>query len=236
MKVINFKFFNFLILLILLISCKQKKGDSNNELSNHQTDKMVVDEKQTKLDSIKADRKNYKSITIGTQEWMSEDLKVEVFLNGDSIFQAKSNKEWQLAFNNRQPAWCYVVNDKNEFDKLYNIYVLKDKRRVVPEGWKIPSSFDWKILANSITKNEDLGCERCWVKLPNSIESLGFNNKNNGFRFKYGGFYSNDKHCFYWTSSYSVATTAIKDELLFKYGSIIRLSEESGFQIRCIRE
>ncbi len=235
MKTLNYRLFQIFILSILLTTIKSCKTDSNNKLKDS-TNKIVLD-KKTKLDSKETEIKKFKSIKIGNQEWMNEDLKVEIFLNGDSIFHATTNKEWALAIKNEQPAWCYAPNKQNQIDKFYNIYVLKDKRGIIPNGWKIPSNFDWNILANHINDSHDSSCGNCWVHIPKSVKSYQFNNKNNGFRFKDGNFYSLNKNSFYWTSNYTIATTAIGSELLIKYGSIIRLPNENfGLQIRCIKK
>jgi len=241
MKKSNFRFFQIFILSILLtsiISCEPEKTDSNNDLSVQQTKKNTI------LDSIETEIKKYKSITIGKQEWMNEDLSVEIFLNGDSIFHAKSNKEWELAFKNKQPAWCYVSNKKNEFDKFYNIHVLTDERGIAPDGWKIPSICDWQILANHINKSQE-SCQCNWVIIPRSIDDYGFINKNNGFRFRNGEFYSSNKNSFYWALKHEkshtqeIATNAYQGNggLWFKWGGVFRVAYDcSGFQIRCIKK
>ncbi|MFM7684027.1 MAG: FISUMP domain-containing protein [Bacteroidota bacterium] len=43
------------------------------------------------------DGKNYKTIVIGYQIWMAENLNVSTFRNGDPIPQDKTNKDWELA-------------------------------------------------------------------------------------------------------------------------------------------
>jgi predicted RNase H-like nuclease (RuvC/YqgF family) len=47
---------------------------------------------------------NYKSVKIGTQTWMTENLNVSTFRNGDPIPEAKTNEDWEKAFKNNQPA------------------------------------------------------------------------------------------------------------------------------------
>lgn len=48
-----------------------------------------------------------KTVTIGDQIWMAENLNVERFKNGDPIPEAKTNSEWKEASRNGTPAWCY---------------------------------------------------------------------------------------------------------------------------------
>ena len=40
---------------------------------------------------------NHASVKIGTQEWMTTNLNVERFRNGDTIREAKTNEEWVIA-------------------------------------------------------------------------------------------------------------------------------------------
>lgn len=53
----------------------------------------------------------YKEVKIGNQIWMTENLNIEKFRNGDLISQAKTSEQWIKAGNERKPAWCYYNND-----------------------------------------------------------------------------------------------------------------------------
>lgn len=91
----------------------------------------------------------FKTIAIGTQTWMAENLNVDRFRNGDPIPEAKSDAEWKLAGINKQPAWCYYNNDpKNgeKYGKLYNWYAVNDPRGLAPEGYVIPTKENWETL------------------------------------------------------------------------------------------
>jgi len=90
-------------------------------------------------------------LTIGEQTWMSKNLNVDKFRNGDPILYAKTNEEWKEATNNKQAAYCYYKNktDSGEFyGKLYNWYAVNDSRGLAPEGWRIPTNEDWKNFNN----------------------------------------------------------------------------------------
>lgn len=99
-------------------------------------------------------KKNRPVVVIGSQHWMLENLHVTTFQNGDSIPFINSKKDWEIATENKQPAWCYydddsVYNDK--FGILYNWYAVNDPRGLAPKGWKIASEKDFSVL------NEYLG-------------------------------------------------------------------------------
>jgi uncharacterized protein (TIGR02145 family) len=90
------------------------------------------------------------------QEWMSENLDVVTFRNGDTIFHAETEEEWKNARRNQKPAWCFYENDSQygeKFGKLYNWFAVSDPRNLAPEGWKIPSVDDWFILIESLGEN-----------------------------------------------------------------------------------
>ncbi len=92
-----------------------------------------------------------KTVTIGTQVWMTKNLDVAKFRNGDLIPEAKTNEEWDEAGRNRKPAWCYYNNDPAngaKYGKLYNWYAVNDHRGLAPEGYHIPSDKDWEVLSD----------------------------------------------------------------------------------------
>ena len=51
------------------------------------------------------------TVTIGKQVWMTKNLDVSTFRNGDPIPEAKTDEAWKAAGENKQPAWCYYDND-----------------------------------------------------------------------------------------------------------------------------
>jgi uncharacterized protein (TIGR02145 family) len=94
-------------------------------------------------------------LTIGSQIWMTQNLNVVKFRNGDSIPQAKTNEEWKTAEKNKQPAWCYYDNNQKngeKYGKLYNWYAVNDARNMAPKGWHIPSDAEWTILEKQLNK------------------------------------------------------------------------------------
>jgi len=91
------------------------------------------------------------TVTIGTQVWMTKNLNVDKFRNGDPIPQAKTDEEWENAGKNKQPAWCYYDKDPAngaKYGKLYNWYAVNDSRGLSPVGFHIPTDAEWTKLVN----------------------------------------------------------------------------------------
>ena len=100
------------------------------------------------------------SVKIGNQIWMTQNLKVAHFRNGDSVPYAKTAEEWEKAGKEQKPAWCYYNNDPandSKYGKLYNWYAVNDPRGLAPAGWHIPSDVEWKQLTDFIGGNQAAG-------------------------------------------------------------------------------
>ena len=103
---------------------------------------------------------DFRVVTIGEQTWMAENLNVLTFRNGDTIYHAKTSKDWVYANENKMPAWCYYNNDTLQYKKqgkLYNWYAIIDVRGIAPQGWRIPFQKDWIKLSESLGGNKISG-------------------------------------------------------------------------------
>ncbi len=86
------------------------------------------------------------TVNIGGNKWMTTNLDVVTFRNGDSIIHAQDYSAWCDADREKRPAWCWVDTTHPEFGRLYNGHTLSDYREVAQEGWSVASSRDWKGL------------------------------------------------------------------------------------------
>jgi len=101
------------------------------------------------IESINASSNLKKEITIGNQVWMTANLNLSYFRNGDAIPESKTKEEWIAAGKLGKPTWCHYGNDpKNDekYGKLYNWYAVSDPRGLAPNGWKIPEFEDLNLL------------------------------------------------------------------------------------------
>ena len=88
----------------------------------------------------------YKTIKIGNQWWMAENLKVTRYRNGDPISNVTDVADWT---NLSSGAYCNYDNDVNNvgtYGSFYNWYAVDDARGLAPEGWRVPTDDDWKEL------------------------------------------------------------------------------------------
>jgi uncharacterized protein (TIGR02145 family) len=99
--------------------------------------------------SSKSSKNNFTTIKIGNQTWMSENLNVTKFRNGDIILEAQTDELWIKAAEQKVAAWCYYDNDPTQ-TKLYNWYAVNDPRGLAPEGYHVPDEDDWNTLVNHL--------------------------------------------------------------------------------------
>ncbi len=94
------------------------------------------------------DENVYKTIVIGDQTWMAENLRVTHYQNGDTIPNITDNEEWAALTSG---AYCNY-NNTNDLDtiatygRLYNWYAVADSRGIAPKGWRVPGIADWLEL------------------------------------------------------------------------------------------
>jgi uncharacterized protein (TIGR02145 family) len=187
----------------------------------------------------------YKTVKIGDQIWMAENLKVTKFRNGDPIQYIADAVQWG---NNTAAAFSYYDNiseNRNTYGLLYNLSVIKDSRNIAPEGWKVPSDDDWEELivflgTNSGVKLREIGNAH-WAVNPNpnseATNSSGFTALPGGFR-KEDGRYMDMSVCSYWWS-----TSLISEDMYIYYylsygGGLSHFygQMKEGYSIRCLKE
>ena len=130
------------------------------------------------------DGNTYKTVTIGEQEWMAENLNVTKFRNGDEIFKATNLEEWNKALEEKKPAFCFFnFDEENESKsgKLYNKYAINDSRNIAPEGFRVSTSEDWIQLLLPLGSTSS--SNQAFKSSKELKSSSGWNKKNGNNEF-----------------------------------------------------
>ncbi len=191
----------------------------------------------------KADK--YKSVIIGNQEWMTENLNVDRFRNGDLIPQAKTDQEWKIFTQQGKPAWCFYDNNSaNElkYGRMYNWFAVSDPRGLAPDGWRIPIDYDWKELGRALGSEELAGykmkSKNGWNESGNGSNSSNFNGLPGGYRHYNGQFSSVGDNGFWWSADLYDNDNANACYLSKSLDNFYRnyFNKGYGFSVRCIKE
>ena len=184
----------------------------------------------------------YKTVKIGNQWWMAEDLKVKHFRNGDPIPNVTETTRWT---NLTSEAYCIYDNDeknKEIYGLLYNWYAVNDSRNIAPEGWHVATDADWTALANYVKNNSGKLKEAGTVhwKSPNTgaTNETGFTALPGGLRYKDGVFSGLEYYGNFWTATQNGSNTAYYRGLGYNNTSIVRTTYDKhcGFLIRCVKD
>jgi uncharacterized protein (TIGR02145 family) len=195
----------------------------------------------------------YKTIVIGTQEWMAENLKTPIYRNGNGIANVTDNGQWQYLTTG---SWCsYNNNSQYEcpYGKLYNWYAVADPRNLCPTGWHVPTDAEWSVLINYLDPNANGGNNvpnvaggklkstglQFWLS-PNqdATNESGFSGLAAGFRGDSGTSNFVGDNDIWWSSTVSSTSESWTRTLYSSTGSAIRnnLNKGNGFSVRCLRD
>ncbi len=191
----------------------------------------------------------YKTVKIGDQIWMAENLRVTHYKDGSPIPYVSDNTIWSGL---NTPAYCWYNNDeasnKNTYGALYNWFTVNAKGadnipKLAPEGWHIPSDAEWQILADYLG-NSDGGQLKetgsLYWNLPNTgaTNKFAFGGRGGGFRAE-NGIYSNIKnYADFWTSTEESSQYSIYWDLSFDNAVLGNGAwyKQMGYSVRCIKD
>jgi hypothetical protein len=149
----------------------------------------------------------YKTITIGKQVWMAENLKTTKYNDGTSIPLVADSISWKAI---KTPAYCWYNNDirnKGDYGALYNWYTV-NTNKLCPKGWHVPVNKEWTPLT-------PLPC---------------------GYRNVDGTFYYIKDYSYWWIANESSATTAYFRSVFWDGSDVSRdySIKKNGFSVRCV--
>jgi uncharacterized protein (TIGR02145 family) len=187
--------------------------------------------------------KNYRKIGLGKQVWMSENLSVSGFRNGDSIPEAKTAEEWMKYSGDGKAAWCHVMNDPendSKYGRLYNWFAVSDPRGLAPKGWHIPSYEEWREMINYLGGDIPAALkirESGSSVVDNETSNLSFSALPGGNRSGNGIFYGQGSYIYWWSSTEINSTTSYILLLNFVKCEMRSLSmgKPSGLSVRCVK-
>jgi uncharacterized protein (TIGR02145 family) len=185
-------------------------------------------------------QETFPTVKIGNQEWMTKNLDVACYANGDTIPQVQNQTEW---WNLKTGAWCYYDNDRENgkiFGKLYNWYAVNDPRGLAPKGWRIPSEDDWIILSNCLGGKKLAGTKMKstsgWKSKGNGTNESGFSGLPGGYRIvPFGGIGSSG---LWWSTTEDNTSDAWAWRLIYTHCVVGSSSQRKryGISVRCLRD
>ncbi len=248
----NFRIYPLLIITLFLIiasSCKKDNNDpipynpTNSNATNGKT-KAVFNTDVTYGTLTDQDGNVYKTVTIGTQTWMAENLRTTKYNDGTTIPNVTDDGEWG---NISTGAYCNYNNTANTdtiatYGRLYNWYAV-NTGKLAPKGWHVATNVEWTKLTTNLYgesipggKLKEAGTTHWSISYTYANET-GFTALPGGARGYEGIFGSIGNSGYWWSATDFSAILAITYYVL-PINNVYdgNYPKEAGFSVRCVRD
>lgn len=208
------------IMIFLTASCKKDNNDDQNN-NNITPQPFVCGQKFTDT----RDNKQYKTVKIGNQCWMAENLNFSGHTSGES--------------------WCYNQNASNcvSYGRIYNWSAASVS---CPEGWRLSSDDDWMTLemflgmtSQQANSTGNRGVQGILLKAVSwgGTDDAGFTALPGGWRDTDGTFKLLGSGGHWWNTDMLSSNNAYYRGIYSDFNSIYRgaMHVNSGFSVRCIK-
>jgi len=201
------------------------------------------------------DSNKYKTVLIGNQIWMAENLKATHYSDGTAITSyAYDNNASNVDIYGRLYTWASAMN--NSASSATNPSGVKG---ACPDGWHIPSDDEWKELEVSIGMSLSVvhntgyrgtnegsklaGNSTLWnnglLESNSAFDLLDFKALPGGYRhYSDFGSYLLKEYAFFWSSTEENGTEGYIRRLYYNNSGIYRSGYIKGnsFSVRCVKD
>jgi uncharacterized protein (TIGR02145 family) len=187
----------------------------------------------------------YKTITIGTQTWMAENLKTITYNDGTPIPQVSDATAWSTLST---PAYCWYNNNeainKNIYGALYNWYTV-NTNKLCPIGWHVPSYDEWTAMTNYLggwfiagDKLKESGTMHWYTPNNGATNETSFTAFPGGYRYYGGSFLSINLNGTWWGSAENNTDNAWNLNMSYNQSYVFSAAGDKryGSSIRCVKD
>jgi uncharacterized protein (TIGR02145 family) len=205
----------------------------------------------------------YKTVKIGDQWWMAEDLRVTKYRDSSFIQLVGSPPTDTMWKYKTKGAYCNNTdNGGNVIGIFYNYYAISDTLGIAPLGWHIPSDAEWQVLEKHLGMNSETANNTGWrgshegekMKVPNGTilgwaeygdiwptNESGFSALAGGCRMFDGSWGDPGQYStgFWWTKTETDDGKGVwYRHLDYKNANVFRYFGEKtyGFSVRCVKD
>jgi uncharacterized protein (TIGR02145 family) len=186
----------------------------------------------------------YTTVTIGTQVWLAENLRVTHYRNGDPINSVKGMKNMKFPSTAGQ-YWDYNNDTANGriYGHLYNFFAIADVRSIAPNGCHIATDSEWTVLSNYLTADsvggrlKEAGTMHWTYPNLGATNSTGFTALPGGYRDTDGTYTQMGYYDYIWTSTQYSSVDGLDRFLGFNFAWMGRNMDDKnrGMSVRCIQ-
>jgi uncharacterized protein (TIGR02145 family) len=191
------------------------------------------------------DGNSYKTVKIGSQVWMVENLKTTRFNDGTDIPLTNDATAWS---NLTTPGYCWYNNDpvtfKDPYGAIYNGFTVA-AGKLCPTGWHVPEKEEWLVLREFLGdtlqgggKLKEAGTAHWLSPNKGADNSTGFTALGAGLRYFEGTFASVLSYTCFWSATATPDDDQWYTGLYFGDAAFItdHRNKKHGFSVRCLKD
>lgn len=201
------------------------------------------------------DGNTYKTVKIGNQWWMAENLKVTHYADGIEIPNVIDNNDWgYLGYTDK--AYCFYNNNANGESDIYGaLYTWtaasngansdanpSGVQGVCPDGWHLPSGSEWtelvEYLGGTMLAAEKMKEANYTWSINSGTNESGFSALPGGIRTSLGEFDKLGMKSYWWSCAVSYPLYIHLSEYSEYVGYPTyagSISKDAGAYIRCVK-
>lgn len=232
----------------LVLSSCSKDDDDNDSPGNPVNGNITAVFNSTVTYGTMTDQDSnvYKTVTIGTQTWMAENLRTTKYNDGTAIPLVTDPTAWG---NLTTDAYCNYGNTNNTdtiatFGRLYNWHAV-NTGKLAPTGWHVPTDAEWTQLTDYLGgtgvaggKLKEIGTTHWTSPNTGATNETGFTALPVGTRSNSGEFGDIGYGGVWWSATEDYADYALFRFVGYAYSNVGRLGthKEIGLSVRCLRD
>ncbi|MGK0317568.1 MAG: hypothetical protein ACI86M_003812 [Saprospiraceae bacterium] len=218
----------------------------------------VIDAQRMGILIDSRDNKSYKTVTIGTQTWMAENLNFGTMINSTTSTDNQTDNDIieKYCYSN-DGANCTTYGGLYQWDEMMQYVTTEGTQGVCPTGWHLPTDTEWKTLEMELGMTQSqadgtgnrgtdqssqlAGNEPLWTNgnldQNGAFGSSGFTALPGGYRSTSGSFFTQSNYAYFWSSSESGGTAWYRT-LGYNNPKVYRFdySKLYGFSVRCVQD
>ncbi len=189
------------------------------------------------------DGKTYKSVVIGTQTWMAENLNYRTPGGASRCYPTSGSTNWDDNDNancdtyGRLYDWATAMNNSAS-----STAVPSGIQGVCPDGWHLPSRAEWEVMTDYIggvsAEGKMLKATSGWKDGGNGEDTYGFSALPGGRAYSNGSFVDVGGSGYWWsaTDTYSGVAQSRYMSYNFEDARWGNYNKEYLSSVRCVRD
>ena len=204
----------------------------------------------------------YKTVKIGSQTWMAENLKYLPNVVGPGTGSNTTSYYYVYGYDGTSVSSAKATSNYKTYGVLYNWPAAKQS---CPSGWHLPSDSEWEQMENYLADNgfnydgttgggrdkiaKALASKSGWnssspTGAVGNTDYSSYRNKSGftalpgGYRLNYGYFYNLGYYGYWWSATEDGSDLAWRRYLYYDSSVVYRYhsNKDNGCSVRCVRD